>query len=131
VFGPAGEATMLAEELKIGSVVINDLLVPTADPRLPFGGRGNSGFGVTRGTEGLLAMTVPKVISRRTGRFAPHLGKQPATRAQDLLGALQLLHAGSLGQRLRGLRQMVAARGKSNSRNAPTDKISTETESSS
>jgi aldehyde dehydrogenase (NAD+) len=110
VFGPASEAEMLAAKLKVGSVAINDLLVPTADPRLPFGGRGDSGFGVTRGAEGLLAMTVPTVISRRRGRFAPHLDPQPAISAQALIGALQLLHAGSLGQRLHGLRQLLAAR---------------------
>ena len=123
VFGPAREAMMLARELKVGSVAMNDVMVPTADPRLPFGGRGNSGFGVTRGSEGLLAMTVPKVISRRRGRFAPHLGEQPATRAQDLLGALQLLHAGSLGARLRGLQQMMSARKKFNSRNPAAGQI--------
>lgn len=85
VFGPASEAAKLAAKLKVGSVAINDLLVPTADPRLPFGGRGDSGFGVTRGGEGLLAMTVPTVISRRRGRFAPHLDPQPATNAQALM----------------------------------------------
>jgi aldehyde dehydrogenase (NAD+) len=128
VFGPAEPATKWANELKVGSVAINDLLFPTADPRLPFGGRGKSGFGVTRGVEGLLAMTVPKVISRRSGRFALHFGEQPATRAQALQGALQLLHAGSLGQRFRGLKQMVSAEGSSKSRNSPADENSAETE---
>jgi acyl-CoA reductase-like NAD-dependent aldehyde dehydrogenase len=65
----------LARFARAGVVVINDMIVPTADPRLPFGGSGESGFGVTRGPEGLLEMTRPKVIvHRRTGMrpyFAP------------------------------------------------------------
>ena len=63
----------MARRVRAGSVCVNDLIVPTADPRLPFGGRGRSGFGVTRGAEGLLEMTVPKAISVRTGSFRPHL----------------------------------------------------------
>lgn len=114
VFGPAREASQLASQLRVGSVSINDLLVPTADPRVPFGGRGISGFGVTRGAEGLLAMTVPAVISRRRGRFAPHLQPQPEGGEQALLGALHLLHAGTLRDRIKGLRQMMAAHGQSN-----------------
>lgn len=65
-------AKALATQVRAGVVAINDLIVPTADPRLPFGGRGRSGFGVTRGEEGLLEMTVPKVISIRRGRSHPH-----------------------------------------------------------
>ncbi len=119
VFGPESEATALAAELKVGSVAINDILFPTADPRLPFGGRGDSGFGVTRGAEGLLAMTVPTVISLRRGRFAPHLQPDPNVSAQALLGALQLSHAGSLGQRIGGLGKMVAAGKKSAPQDSP------------
>jgi acyl-CoA reductase-like NAD-dependent aldehyde dehydrogenase len=65
-------AKALAEQLPGGVVVINDLIVPTADPRLPFGGRKQSGFGVTRGAEGLLEMTAPKVVITRRGKARPH-----------------------------------------------------------
>ena len=109
VFGPKVPAQQLAAKLRVGSVCINDLIVPTADPRVPFGGRGQSGFGVTRGAEGLLAMTVPTVISERRGNFAPHLRSRQPTDAQTLLGALQLLHAGSLGKRWSGLRKLISA----------------------
>lgn len=109
VFGPVRDAAPLADRLHVGSVAINDMVVPTADPRLPFGGRGNSGFGVTRGGEGLLQMTVPTVVSRRRGRFAPHLMPRRTTDAQALGGALQMLHAGSLGRRMRGLAQLAGA----------------------
>ncbi len=67
VFGPRREAEAVAGQLQVGSIAVNDLIVPTADPRVPFGGRGNSGFGVTRGGEGLLAMTVPVVTGVRRG----------------------------------------------------------------
>jgi len=76
-------AKALATQVRAGVVVINDLIVPTADPRLPFGGRGRSGFGVTRGEEGLLEMTVPKVISKRRGRSHPHFD-QPQTGDEKL-----------------------------------------------
>lgn len=65
-------ARQLAGEMNAGVVTINDLIVPTADPRICFGGRGRSGFGVTRGDEGLLEMTAVKSISLRTGSWRPH-----------------------------------------------------------
>lgn len=109
VFGRPREATEIADRLRVGSVSINDLLVPTADPRLPFGGRGNSGFGVTRGDEGLLAMTVPTVLSRRRGGFMPHLAARRESDAEALKGLLQILYAGSFGDRWQGLRRIVRA----------------------
>lgn len=56
-------ATRMARVLDVGVVGINDLIIPTADARLPLGGRKQSGFGSTQGAEGLLEMTVQKVIS--------------------------------------------------------------------
>ena len=37
--------------INAGTVFINDVITPSADPRAPFGGRKASGFGVTRGAE--------------------------------------------------------------------------------
>ena len=54
VFGPPDLAAAVAARVDAGCVVVNDMIAPTADPRLPFGGRGRSGFGVTRAAEGLL-----------------------------------------------------------------------------
>lgn len=62
----------MAARLNAGSVTINDLIVLTADPRLPFGGRRQSGYGVTRGAEGLLEFTAIKSLSVRRGRSRPH-----------------------------------------------------------
>ena len=72
IFGPEPEARALANRVDAGAVTINDVIAPTADPRLPFGGRHRSGWGVTRGAEGLLEMTQVKTISVSAGRFRPH-----------------------------------------------------------
>lgn len=109
IFGPGNIAESVAVQFDVGTVCVNDLIVPTADPRLPFGGRGESGFGVTRGEDGLLAMSVPATISRRHGKFAPHLQPRQPKDAPTLLGALQLLHAGTLTERCGGLKNMIAA----------------------
>lgn len=66
-------ARSLAGRIEAGVVVINDMIVPTADPRLPFAGRHRSGFGATRGTDGLIQMTTPKVVALRRGSWLPHL----------------------------------------------------------
>lgn len=94
IFGPEREARALAGRLPAGSVCINDLIMPTADPRLPFGGRGLSGFGVTRGAEGLLEMTVVKTVSIRRGRFRPHLEAPRPGDAERFGGLIGLLYGG-------------------------------------
>jgi aldehyde dehydrogenase (NAD+) len=107
IFGSEPEARRLADHLRVGSIVINDLIAPTADPRLPFGGRGRSGFGVTRGEEGLLSMTTTRVISRRRGGLQSHLDPPAESHRQLIGGALQFEHATSWRSRLVGLRRMV------------------------
>ena len=62
----------VAARIKTGFVLINDLIVPTADPRMPFGGVKGSGFGSTRGSEGLLEMTFPHVVAMRRGSSYRH-----------------------------------------------------------
>jgi len=86
-------AKIIASRIAVGNVAINDLIVPTADPRLPFGGRGLSGFGTTRGSEGLLEMTTLKVISLREGTMRPHY--DPTNPGDDklFLNFLTLLHS--------------------------------------
>lgn len=106
VFGPPEAARAFAARLRVGSVCINDLIVPTADPRLPFGGRGRSGFGVTRGAEGLLAFTAIRTVSERRGVFRPHLGPPHPLDAQRFAAMTALLHAGWRA-RLGALRALV------------------------
>lgn len=84
IFGDEQQARTLAGRVRAVVVVVNDVIVPTADPRLPFGGRGRSGYGVTRGAEGLLEMTVLKVIAVRRGRTRWHLS-QPEFTDEELV----------------------------------------------
>ena len=104
-------ARVLAARLPVGSVTINDVIVPTAHPGTPFGGRGASGWGVTQGDEGLLQMTVPQVMTVRSGRFRPHvdtvLNADPAG-GDVMAGMLVMTHARGLAARWRGLRRMVS-----------------------
>ncbi|AMV34432.1 Putative succinate-semialdehyde dehydrogenase [NADP(+)] 2 [Pirellula sp. SH-Sr6A] len=109
IFGPLEDALRITKYITAGCITINDLIVPTADPQLPFGGRGESGFGVTRGDEGLLSMTVPKVVSVRKGAWLPHA--QPPTPADEsvLDGLLQCVHSSTWLARWNGVRQIVQA----------------------
>ena len=106
IFGEAAEAEMIAQHLPAGCVTINDLIAPTADPRIPFGGRGASGYGVTRGAEGLLEMTRTKSICRRKGKWLPHFHPPVHGDDQLFLGMLQFLHGARLQQRWQGLMTM-------------------------
>ena len=103
-------ARELAARIPAGSVVINDVLAPTAHPATPFGGRGASGWGVTQGAEGLLGMTVPQVVTVRRGTFRPHfdeaINPDPAT-TDILRGLLRWTHARGLREKLRGLWQLI------------------------
>ena len=108
VFGPLAAARDFALRVRAGVVTINDLIVPTADPRLPFGGSGLSGFGRTRGAEGLLEMTAAKVTTVRRGGFRPHLDSG-ADSADLVRGYLSAAHGASLSERLRGALAMLRA----------------------
>ena len=87
VFGPAATSRRVAASLRAGCVVVNDMIAPTAHPALPFGGSSASGFGVTRGAEGLLAMTRPQAVIERTVRSTRHL----TTLRPELAGRIALL----------------------------------------
>jgi acyl-CoA reductase-like NAD-dependent aldehyde dehydrogenase len=109
VFGPLEDALRIVKFISAGFITINDLIVPTADPQLPFGGRGESGFGVTRGNEGLLEMTVPKVVSVRLGSWLPHASLPEPSDESLLDGLLQFSHHGQIKGKMRGLVQTVRA----------------------
>ena len=109
VFGPEREALAFAAQLRVGTVLINDLIVPTADPRVPFGGRRGSGFGVTRGAEGLLEMTAPRTVLVRRGRSQRHLSATGQTHAEMFTGVVEMQHAAGWRKRLAGMRRMIAA----------------------
>jgi len=109
IFGAEREARRLAEKLNVGTVTINDAIASTADPRVPFGGRRQSGFGATRGAEGLLEMTAAKTVTARRGRGTRHYEATGAAH-KDLFGGMILAsHAATWRERMRGVVQLVRA----------------------
>lgn len=100
-------AADLAARLDTGFVTINDSLTPTTDPRAPFGGRRDSGFGVARGADGLLAMTQPKVVFDRRGGLMPHRQGLGDADEPVMLELLTSHHARSRWRRLRSLLRLV------------------------
>jgi acyl-CoA reductase-like NAD-dependent aldehyde dehydrogenase len=108
IFGPPAAARELAHDLKVGTIVINDLMAPTADPRLPFGGAGASGFGSTRGAEGLLEMTRPKTVQIVGGSPRFHLQMDKPSTEALVRAQLQMSHAKGWPRRLGGLRKLVS-----------------------
>ena len=79
-------ADRLVRDLGGGLVTINDCLVPSAHPATSIAPVGDSGWGVSRGIEGLLAMTRPVMVTR-TGRWRPPTG-EPDARAKRFLEGL-------------------------------------------
>lgn len=120
VFGPTRAARALASRIRAGSVTINDVIAPTADPRAPFPARGASGAGATRGPEGLLAMTRLKVIHTRHGGPVPHLA---AARRRDaaILRAWLTISRGGWRDAIAGLPALARALMMSDHRDAAGD----------
>ncbi len=85
-------ARALAARIKTGFVLINDLIVPTADPRVPFGGVKASGFGSTRGNEGLLEMTFPHVVAVNRGNSHRHFDETGAADARLFSSYIRAAH---------------------------------------
>ena len=95
VFGSPGRSLEFARRVEAGCVLINDMIVPSADPRVPFGGRGRSGHGMTRGEAGLLEMTQLKAIVATRRLFRPHLHSPTPADADVLEQLICLEHAAS------------------------------------
>ncbi len=107
VFGSTKTATDVARRLDVGCITINDILVPTADARVSFGGRGQSGYGMTRGPEGLREMTRLQVTCVRSGKWMPHLTTPEHFLDQALRGMMLLTRGNSLAQRWSGLKMLM------------------------
>ena len=54
-----------------GLITFNDAVIPSAHPAAPLAGHGPSGWGVTRGGEGLRATTRPVVVTRTSRWLRP------------------------------------------------------------
>lgn len=63
VFGSKADARAFAARSRAGTVTMNDCIIPTGHPGAPLSAVGDSGWGVSRGVEGLLAMTRSVSIS--------------------------------------------------------------------
>jgi acyl-CoA reductase-like NAD-dependent aldehyde dehydrogenase len=97
---------VLLRQMRVGHASLNDHIVSASAPNLPWGGFGHSGYGRTRGKEGLLAMTEPRVISAE--RFAPlprEIFWYPYTAAKYALlrRVIYALYAPTLREKLRAL----------------------------
>lgn len=73
----------IGRRLRVGMTNINDVLSTAMTPGLPFGGRGDSGYGRKHGDEGLLEFAYPHAMASRTGEFP-----SPATTFDRPPGAL-------------------------------------------
>lgn len=109
VFGSTGDSQEFARNIDAGCVVINDMIAPTADPRIPFGGRGLSGFGTTRGAAGLEEMTQLKAVVTSRKWFRPHLDEPTPVDADVLESLIRLEHARSPLNQLSVVPGMIAS----------------------
>lgn len=109
IFGAPATSRIFAAELRVGTVLINDIIVSTADPRVSFGGRGASGFGVTRGHEGLLEMTAVKTTLHQQRRSLRPYAATSSRHEPFFASYIQAVHSGSLAQRFRALARLMSA----------------------
>ena len=109
VFGSPARCQHFARLIPAGCVVINDMIVPTADPRVPFGGRGMSGHGMTRGEAGLREMTQLKAIVATRRWFKPHLQSPTEADADVMEQLIRLEHAANPLQSLMTVPKMIKA----------------------
>jgi len=84
-----GRHKALARRLGSASVTFNDCIVPTAHPGVPIGGIGPSGWGLTQGAEGLLAMTRPVVVSTTRPKLRLPTGPVEPKRVEQLVAFLR------------------------------------------
>jgi aldehyde dehydrogenase (NAD+) len=105
--GKEKKARMLGAMLNAGTLLINDIIAPTADPRVPFGGRGASGYGVTRGAEGLLEMTAVKTVLMRRGGVMLHLDPTSDADVPMFAGMIRAMHGEGFAMRWAAIKQLV------------------------
>jgi aldehyde dehydrogenase (NAD+) len=107
VFGAEKAARKLAVQVDAGCVLINDVIAPTGDPRVCFGGRKHSGFGMTRGRDGLLEMTSPKSVMIRRGDDRTHLRLSGNDHSDMFYGYVRAVHGSGFRNRWRGALQAI------------------------
>jgi succinate-semialdehyde dehydrogenase/glutarate-semialdehyde dehydrogenase len=82
-----GEA--IARRLRVGMTSVNDALMVSQNVALPFGGRGDSGYGRKHGDDGLREFAYPHAITVKTGpaRFPTSTFDRPAGAVATALAA--------------------------------------------
>jgi aldehyde dehydrogenase (NAD+) len=94
-------AEAVAGKLRAGLIAINECVAPAGEASLPFGGAGESGYGVRGGDEGLLDMTRPQSLAYARGTYRPHHDAEDE--AENLiLALLRARHGSSWLGRLKG-----------------------------
>ncbi len=73
---------------------------------MPFGGVKASGFGSTRGDEGLIEMTFPHVVAIRYGRSHPHFDEPAPGDAQLFSAYIRAAHG---RRRFAAIRELFGA----------------------
>jgi acyl-CoA reductase-like NAD-dependent aldehyde dehydrogenase len=88
----------IARRLHTGSVAINDVMTPAADPRLPFGGVKRSGIGRAFSEAGYAQFCNVQsiVVARLTGRSDPHWYPYPRLANSLLERAIGICHSSVL-----------------------------------
>lgn len=91
----------VTRRMRAGIIAINDCVVQAAEAALPFGGAGESGYGVRGGEEGLMEMTRPQSLAFLAGSYRPHhdAGEEAE---QMVLALLRARHGGNVFKRLKG-----------------------------
>jgi aldehyde dehydrogenase (NAD+) len=85
-------AERLARELGAGSVAVNEVVMPTAHPGCSIQGRQESGWGTSRGEEGLLAMTRGIHLAKVPKRPRVPVGEPDEKAIRQLRGFMKLLY---------------------------------------
>lgn len=75
----------LVDRVPSGGACVNDVLLHITNPRLPFGGKGESGTGRYHGKSGFDAFTYERSFMRRSARWSPFACDPPFGRTAALL----------------------------------------------
>ncbi len=107
------EATQIARQIHAGNVSVNEILLDGAEPALPFGGIGASGYGKQRGLAGLEECVVWKtIVPHKSGGQRRHLFPYRPATLPILRGLIALQAAQGLKAKLNAARALGRAAAK-------------------
>ena len=104
------KALQIARDINAGTISINDVLLDAAEPNLPFGGLGESGFGKQRGIAGLEEFIIWKTITpHKSGGSRRHLFPYRPATLPILRGLIALQTAQGVKAKLNAARELTRA----------------------